>query len=42
MGGLGKNPCRIENGFIISTPLSKTMNVDHMYKGVQINVSGCE
>ena len=42
VGGLGKNPCRIENGFIISTPLSETVSVDHMYKGVQINIGGCE
>jgi len=42
MGGLGRNPCRIENRFIISTSLSETVNVDHMYKGVQINIGGCE
>jgi hypothetical protein len=42
VGGLGKNPCRIENEFIISTPLSETVNVDHMYKDVQINIGGCE
>jgi hypothetical protein len=42
VGELGKNPCRVENGFIISTLLSETMNIDHMYKGVQISVSGCE
>ena len=42
VGELGRNPCRIENEFIISTPLSETVNVDHMYKGVQINIGGCE
>jgi hypothetical protein len=42
VGGLGRNPCRIENEFIISTPLSETMNIDHMYKRVQINIGGCE
>jgi len=42
VGGLRKNPCRIENGFIISTLLSETVNVDHIYKGVQINIGGCE
>jgi len=34
VGGLRKNPCRIENGFIISTLLIETVNVDHIYKGV--------
>jgi hypothetical protein len=42
VGGLGKNSCRIENEFIISTLLSETVNVDHIYKGVQINIGGCE
>ena len=42
VGGIWRNPCRIENRFIISTSLCKTVNVDHMYKGVQINIGGCE
>jgi hypothetical protein len=42
MEKLRKNPSKIENGFVISTPLSKTMNIDHMYIEVQVNINGCE
>jgi hypothetical protein len=39
---LGNDPCRIENRFVISTTLNEMVNIDHMYKDVQINISGCE
>jgi hypothetical protein len=42
MKKLRKNPSKIENGFVISTPLSETMNIDHMYMEVQVNINGCE
>jgi len=42
MKKLRKNPSKIENGFVISTPLSETMNIDHMYMKVQVNINGCE
>jgi hypothetical protein len=41
MEKLRKNPSKIENGFVISTPLSETI-IDHMYKEIQVNISGCE
>lgn len=42
MKKLRKNPSKIENGFVISTPLNEMVNIDHMDKGAHININGCE
>jgi hypothetical protein len=42
VGKLGENPCKIDNEFVISTQLGETVNIDHMYKGVQLVINRCE
>ena len=42
VGKLRENFCKIDNEFVISTPLGETINIDHMYKGVQLVINGCE
>ena len=42
VGKLGEIFCKIDNEFVISSPLCETVNIDHMYKGVQLVINGCE
>jgi hypothetical protein len=42
VGKLGEIFCKIDNEFVISTPLCETVNIDHMYKGVQLVINRCE
>jgi hypothetical protein len=39
---LGGNPCKKDNEFVISTLLGETVNIDHMYKRVQLVINGCK
>ena len=41
-GNWGGNPCKKDNEFVISTPLGKTVNINHMYKRVQFVINKCE
>jgi hypothetical protein len=38
----GGNPCKKDNEFVISSPLGKTVNINHMYKRVQFVINKCE
>jgi hypothetical protein len=40
VGKLEKNPCRVEIGFTISTPLRKNVCIDHVYKRVKVDIIG--
>jgi hypothetical protein len=42
VGKLEKNPCRVEIGFTINTPLRKNICIDHVYKRVKVDIMGCE
>jgi hypothetical protein len=42
VGKLRKNPCMIKRGFIISIMLGKNVNIDHVYKGIKVDINGCE
>jgi len=42
MGKLGKNPCWIKKWFVISTLLSENANIDHVYKGIKVDINRCE
>ena len=39
---LGKGPSKVDKGFIISTPLGETMNIDFVYKGIRVSIHGLE
>ena len=32
----------IKGGFIISNLLGKNVNIDHVYKGIKVDINGCE
>jgi hypothetical protein len=40
--GGGGDPCKKDNEFVISSPLGKTVNINHMYKRVQFVINKCE
>jgi len=42
VGKLKKNPCMLKRGFIISILLGKNINIDHVYKGIKVDINGCE
>jgi hypothetical protein len=42
VGKLGENVRMLEKGFIIGTPLSEILNINFIFKGVKINIKGCE
>jgi len=39
---LSKETKRVEKGFIIGTPLGETVETNVVFKGVGININGCE
>ena len=41
-GNWEKNPYMIKRGFIISIMLGKNVNIDHVYKGIKVDINGCE
>jgi hypothetical protein len=42
VGKLGKNPCRAKKGFTISTTLGTNININHVFKGIRIDIKGYE
>lgn len=39
---MGKNSCRAQKGFSISIPLGENVDIDHLYKGIKVDIKGCE
>jgi hypothetical protein len=42
VGKLGKNPCRAKKRFTISTTLGTNININHVFKGIRIDIKGYE
>jgi len=42
VGKLGKNPCRAKKRFTISTTLGTNININHVFKGIRIDINGYE
>lgn len=42
MGKLRKNQYRLEKKFTINTPLGKSINIDHAFNGIKVDIKVCE